>query len=224
MEQAKGWRIEACDGPSGCLYRVQDDGPLILAIGELLARRFTGPAGKRPFLVSVSSCPNACSRPQIADVGLIGASVPELTGEPCILCMACVLACGEGAVTVPRNIPLIDQGRCVSCGQCARNCVPGTIVEGKKGYRLLVGGRLGRHPSLGEELPGIYTADGILDILGCCLDLRERDGREGERFGETIARSGIASLHTCIRARNVETVKAATGPRARRHVTRGPAR
>ena len=31
------------------------------------------------FRVSLSACPNACSRPQIVDIGLIGAVTPVLT-------------------------------------------------------------------------------------------------------------------------------------------------
>ena len=34
------------------------------------------------FTVAFADCPNACSRPQIADLGLIGAAEPGTTAEP----------------------------------------------------------------------------------------------------------------------------------------------
>jgi dissimilatory sulfite reductase (desulfoviridin) alpha/beta subunit len=52
------------------------------------------------FRISISDCPNACSRPQIVDVGLIGACRPEVTGEDCTLCGECRQICRENAISL----------------------------------------------------------------------------------------------------------------------------
>ena len=52
------------------------------------------------FRISISHCPNACSQPQIVDVGLIGACRPEVTGEDCTLCGECLQICRETAISI----------------------------------------------------------------------------------------------------------------------------
>ena len=57
------------------------------------------------FRVSISDCPNACSRPQIADLGLIGARRPRVTDETCSQCGACVEVCREEAISLREGNP-----------------------------------------------------------------------------------------------------------------------
>jgi ferredoxin len=68
----------------------------------------------------------------------------------------------------------VDESKCLACGQCITACPTETLVSGMKGYRILLGGKLGRHPRLGEELPSIYTATQVLEILDRCLDHYQR--------------------------------------------------
>lgn len=111
------------------------------------------------FRVSLSTCPNACSRPQIVDFGIIGALRPEISAKPCTRCGACVEACQEKAILLEESPdgPVIDFDRCLACGQCLKVCPTKALAEGAKGYRVLVGGKLGRHPQLGRELSGIHS-------------------------------------------------------------------
>ena len=77
--EVKGYHLEQCFGPSGCPNRAVTDTTLVKALEELLAghelREFLKSRVKGPlkmhheFRVSVSDCPNACSRPQIVDLG-----------------------------------------------------------------------------------------------------------------------------------------------------------
>ena len=125
-------------------------------IRSFLEERVDGPLKlHHEFRVSVSDCPNACSRPQIVDVGLIGARRPGVREEPCTRCLACVETCREDAVEVSDDgrPPRIDSDKCVWCGQCIDVCPTGTLEEDAAGYRLLVGGKLGRHPG-GAAGPG----------------------------------------------------------------------
>ena len=138
------------------------------------------------FRISVSDCPNACSRPQIFDIGLIGACRPEVTDEPCTQCGACVESCKENAVSIEDDVPVVDNSKCLYCGQCARVCLTGTLQEGARGYRILVGGKLGRHPKLGTELPGTYDLEQVPAIVDQCLNHYQNHCQKGERLGEIL--------------------------------------
>ena len=143
------------------------------------------------FRISISDCPNACSRPQIVDIGLIGACVPEVTDEPCTQCGACVESCKENAVSIKDDVPVVDDSRCLYCWQCIRVCPAGSLKEAQKGYRILVGGKLGRHPLLGAELPGIHALDEIPAIVEQCLNRYQNHCLKGERFGDILKRTGL---------------------------------
>jgi dissimilatory sulfite reductase (desulfoviridin) alpha/beta subunit len=136
------------------------------------------------FRVTRADCPNACSQPQIKDMGIIGAAEPMISDEECTLCETCVEVCKEDAIAldVDEGIPVVDYDRCLRCRQCIKECPTGTIAVGKTGYRVLLGGKLGRHPRLAEELPGIYSEDEVVRILQACLDFYKKHSKHGERF------------------------------------------
>lgn len=138
-------------------------------------RRSTGPY-LRPhqrLRVAVCACANGCSRPQIADLGLLAAERPQ-PPETCSGCGACVTACPDGLVSLRDTgqgpAPVIETETCLNCGLCARACPTPGMGRGPVGLRVQVGGKLGRRPLLGAELPGIHDLDAALDILRCCLE------------------------------------------------------
>jgi dissimilatory sulfite reductase (desulfoviridin) alpha/beta subunit len=203
-EEVKGFQVETCFGPSGCPNRAVAYDDLAKKVEELLAKRNlkdflrSGVGGPlklhHEFRVSISDCPNACSRPQISDIGLIGARRPQISSEECIQCGACVEACREGAIVLAGSWPVIDWQKCVSCGQCIAACPTRTLQEEKSGYRIQVGGKLGRHPRLAEELPGIHSLGATLAIFDSCLDHYQKHCQNGERFGEVLERTGTKQL------------------------------
>jgi len=212
MDEIKGWRIETCKGPKrGCVNRAAPDEALAADIDGVFRSRDFGVGlralvgGKlkhrQEFSVAVADCPNACSRPQIADLGLIGAAEPSFTNEACHQCMGCVHACREGAVSHPGLLPVINQERCVRCGSCCRVCLSGTLQVGRRGWRILLGGKLGRHPRLGTELAGIYRREGVLAAADCCIGFSLRNARPGERLGDLLQRVGEEELTAAIRER-----------------------
>jgi dissimilatory sulfite reductase (desulfoviridin) alpha/beta subunit len=204
-KDVKGHQVEICFGPSGCPNRAVIDGELAGELEELLLRRnlgefleerVDGPLKMHhEFRVSVSDCPNACSRPQICDLGLIGAVRPGVSKEPCSRCLACIETCREEAIRlVDDGGPEIDLQRCVLCGQCVDACPTGTLYRAEEGYRFLVGGKLGRHPHLAEELGEIYSKERVLELVERCLDHHMEYNRNGERFGAILRRTGNAFL------------------------------
>ncbi|MDZ7700138.1 MAG: 4Fe-4S binding protein [Deltaproteobacteria bacterium] len=203
-EEVKGFQVEACFGAQGCPNRVMEDDGLVQSIEAVLAaedlRGFLKQTVNGPlkfhheFRVTLADCPNACSQPQIKDMGIIGAVVPERTDAPCSECGACVDVCREEAVALEVSPagPVFDWDRCVRCGQCIHVCPTGTIGCGRKGYRLLIGGKLGRHPRLATELPGLYDAQTIVHLVKWCVQYYKAHSRGGERFAELVQKAGPA--------------------------------
>jgi len=205
-QEIKGYQVETCFGPNGCPNRAVVDDSLakeleaIVAakkLRDLLKERVMGPLKlHHEFRISVSDCPNACSRPQIADSGIIGAVTPEPSGEPCTQCGACVAICRENAVTLDweQGKPVLDLDKCISCGQCVAVCPTAALRKGKQGYRILLGGKLGRHPQLASEVEGVYSRDEVLEIVERCLQHFVEHSIQGERFGEILNRTGTDFL------------------------------
>jgi dissimilatory sulfite reductase (desulfoviridin) alpha/beta subunit len=73
-------------------------------------------------------------------------------------------------------------------------CDSGTLVQGLKGYRVQLGGKLGRHPQLARELPGIYSQEEVLNIIQWCLDFYKHQSRSGERFAEIFTTADFERL------------------------------
>lgn len=204
--EVRGYQLERCFGPSGCpnpacaAAEISERLEALLSRHELLdflKTRVQGPLKMHhEFRVSVSDCPNACSRPQIVDLGLIGARSPRVSSQECSGCGACVDACREGALTLGSrgNEPEIDFAACLFCGQCINACPTGTLEEGTTGYRILVGGKLGRHPQLARELHGIHSPDDAMEIVDRCVRHYKEANESGERFGEVLNRTGIDFL------------------------------
>ncbi len=205
--EVRGYQLDACFGASGCPNSANSTESLsakieaILKDADLAAflrQQVGGPLKfHHEFRVTLCDCPNACSQPQIKDIGVIGACLPEVTGDPCSGCGLCVSTCPDNAVTLDgdKNGISIDYEKCLACGQCIRVCPTGTLKEGKKGFKILLGGKLGRHPKLAEPLPGIYSEDEVLKIVENCLKYYKANSTGGKRFADCRP-SDLLSIHT----------------------------
>lgn len=204
--EVKGYQLDTCFGSGGCPNRVGDAEPLMARIETLLReadlltflrREVDGPLKfHHEFRVTLAECPNACSQPQIKDVGIIAAAHPFLTDIECIRCGDCREACPDDAVTMTPDMerPVIDAARCLSCGRCVRACPTGTLAEEPRGFKILLGGKLGRHPRLATELPGIFSEDEVMTILRACLDFYKQQSRRGRRFAELLTPGVLADF------------------------------
>ncbi len=209
--EIKGYQVETCFGPGGCPNRAAVSDRLLEQIERLIKKEdllgFLKAHVKgdlkfhHEFRVTLADCPNACSQPQIKDIGIIGACSPQITAEACSRCDACVDACKEDAIALNTEdeCPQIDYAKCLHCGKCMQVCPTGTIVEGTYGFRVQLGGKLGRHPRLAKELPAIYSERQVLEIVKDCLDFYKRNSKHGARFAQILKPSDfddIAKRHT----------------------------
>ncbi|MFZ7127281.1 MAG: 4Fe-4S dicluster domain-containing protein [Desulfobacterales bacterium] len=204
--EMRGYQLDVCFGPGGCPNRAVRADRLVDRIRELLEGedlmgflKNTVPGKLRfhhEFRVGVADCPNACSQVQIKDVGILGACVPRVTAEACTACGACESACRDDAISLnpDRPGPELNDVRCTKCGKCVEVCPSGTLAEGQRGYRVQLGGKLGRHPRLAVELPGIHTEEDVLRVLRECIGLYKRRSRNGRRFAELLETADLEAF------------------------------
>jgi anaerobic sulfite reductase subunit C len=202
-DEILGCKVETCFGPGGCPNRALPGDELIAdleacardsGMKEFLKSKVSGSLKfHHEFKICTADCPNACSRPQIADVGLIGALVPEADPTLCTGCGECARACKENAIRLSENdhLMVIDKDKCLGCGQCVRVCPSGAIKSTAEGYRIMLGGKLGRRPQLARELGRIFSRTEALALVKRCIEHHKAHNTEGERFGEIINRTGL---------------------------------
>jgi len=158
-----GCQVQSCRGLQGtCPFALVNDASLARDIELAVRASACGPRLGRhddkvplhhPRLrVALAACPNACTMPQIRDVGMIATMSPQAIRPACNGCGRCEQACREEAITVRAGRAELHAERCVRCGQCIACCPSGAIESGPVKLRILVGGRMGRHPRWAREL------------------------------------------------------------------------
>ena len=134
--------------------------------------------------LSLSGCPNGCSRPQVADLALVGFVRPSFDLADCTACGACAEACPDQAIAMSEAGPVWDQEACLGCRTCARACPSGCISLSGPRARILLGGKLGRHPRLAQVVAEAAEPDQALAVLRQVVDQYLRDARPGQRFAD----------------------------------------
>jgi dissimilatory sulfite reductase (desulfoviridin) alpha/beta subunit len=206
QSEVRGYQIDTCFGPQGCPNRTSAGEHLMVQIekrlqdADLLSFLKRSVKGALKFhhelRVTLADCPNACSQPQIKAIGIIGAAIPAIGDAECTRCESCVETCKENAIALKDDQPkpCIDYRRCLSCGQCIAVCASGTLQEACRGFRVQLAGKLGRHPQLAKELPGIYSEEEVLQIVEDCLDLYKARSTDGRRFAEIFTEEDFVVL------------------------------
>ena len=197
--------LKVCRGATGCPHAVIGR-DISEEIGAVMARSGWGAflaAGVKPirhhhqFRLAVASCPNGCSQPHIADFGLIAFGRVGVDPDACTACGLCVDACAEKALTLGDSIG-INPSRCLGCGACVRVCPTGALRTAETGWRVLLGGKLGRHPRLAHEL-GVYSLPEAMGILERVLRTLMAQGRPGLRLGDLVERMGRENFDAAVR-------------------------
>ncbi|MGR3219007.1 MAG: 4Fe-4S dicluster domain-containing protein [Candidatus Anammoxibacter sp.] len=192
------YKITICKREKGCknaVYKgteiVDDIVSIFQAINytDFIRGQIKGPVkSHHQFKITISCCPNSCPMPQIADIGIVAASTVTVSSEPCSNCKSCVDTCIENAIMLDEiNGPAIDHERCVYCAKCADNCPTETIIIKESGFRLMIGGKLGRHARLASELTGIFQKQEALTIVKNSLEYFKENYLMVNRFADLFS-------------------------------------
>lgn len=178
-------RLVELDRLEDALRAVMEKSNFDTRLGARIDR--TRPLHHQLFHVAIAGCPNSCSQPQIKDFGIQGQARPAVTGN-CDGCGMCVETCPEGAISLAGGKAEVDREACLNCGLCARACPGGAMQVERTGYRVLIGGKLGRHPRLATEMLALAGEEETAAALRRCVETFIDRGRPGERFGSLVER------------------------------------
>lgn len=200
--------IKPCGGMKGCPLTLFEDEKVVRCLDnvvkkegleEIIQERYEGPVlYHHKFKAAVSGCPNSCSQPQIKDLAIIGYSRPKVNKGYCISCGQCVKACPEKLVIVDQD-PSIDYEACIDCGRCISACPTGSIQVEKKGYRITIGGRLGRRPHLAKHLTDVESLEELESVLTGLIHLYKEWIAEGSRISYNVENIGIQKTRELLR-------------------------
>ena len=145
------------------------------------------------FKIGIGGCPNNCIKPSLNDFGLMGQHVPKYDEDMCFGCKKCAIesVCKVGAAKVINGKLFIDKDKCNNCGLCIDKCHFDAIEDGKKGLKIILGGKWGKLSRPGTPVKGIYTIEEAKEILEKTILLYREKGKTGERFGDMIDRIGF---------------------------------
>jgi dissimilatory sulfite reductase (desulfoviridin) alpha/beta subunit len=162
---------------------------------EFLREQVPGrPLPHQRLRIALAACPNACTQPQTRDIGAVACRRPVRISPACTGCGRCEEVCREDAIVVENETARWDPVACVGCGLCIREC-PAGVIEGQEvQFRLLVGGRLGRHPRWAEELPEMSAPADVPGTVDKLLGVILREVRPGQKVSYVVERLGARRL------------------------------
>ncbi len=185
--------VVSCKGTT-CQYGLIDTYELSEKIHRRFYEGYRDVQLPHKFKIAVGGCPNNCVKPDLNDLGIVGARVPLFDADRCRACGKCTLidACPIGAATrrgLADARAVIDTARCNSCGRCIGKCVFKLNDAARPGYRVLIGGRWGKAFAQGRALRHLFLSEEeVLSAVESAILLFRDQGKTGERFADTVAR------------------------------------
>ena len=149
------------------------------------------------FKIAVGGCPNNCVKPDLNDVGVIGQRVPTVYLDKCRGCKKCRVesACPIKTAHVENGKIVISPDECNHCGRCRGMCPFGAVADYTDGYKIYLGGRWGKRVAQGRAMSKIFTSEEeVMSVIERAVFLFRDEGKEGERFADTVARLGFENV------------------------------
>lgn len=184
--------VVACKG-TYCVFGLADTQGVAEKMHERFYEGYRAVTLPHKFKIAVGGCPNNCVKPDLNDVGLIGALKPVVKTDVCRGCKKCLVetVCHPQAAAVTGGKMRIDESKCVTCGKCYYKCPFKAIDTDRRGFKIAIGGRWGKVSRKGDMLDGVFTEGEALDMTEKVLLLFKKYAFAGERLGAMIDRMGI---------------------------------
>ena len=185
--------VVSCKGTT-CVFGLIDTFSLSRQIHERFYVGYHSTVLPHKFKIAVGGCPNNCAKPDLNDIGIVGARLFSPDPEKCRGCGKCavVSACPMGAASVSDRKIGIDKDICNNCGRCHKKCPFGAFENAREGYKVYIGGRWGKKSARGRALDVIFESEEeVLAAVERAIVLFRDEGISGERFADTIDRLGF---------------------------------
>jgi dissimilatory sulfite reductase (desulfoviridin) alpha/beta subunit len=196
-----------CGGVKGCPLTLFNDAEVAKifdkvlkeeSLDDVLSSKIDRPIlYHNKFKTSISGCPNNCAHPQIKDISIVGYSIPKVNQGLCISCHQCVSSCPEGLINLYKD-PEIDFEGCIDCEKCVSVCPTESISIAEKGYRIFIGGRLGRKPHLAKKFIDVQSTQELEVLLRKLVALYKQCVIEGKNFSKTVENSTIEDIQRSV--------------------------
>ena len=174
--------ITACPGIERCIFANIDS----ISLAKEIDARLFGREMPVKVRIAISACPNACTSPMLNEIGITGRIQPIRTPGVCTGCGTCVEFCKEEAISIKKGISVLDPARCVQCGTCIRSCPFHLLKSSGEHYLISVGGRRGRHPSIGRELITVNSPSAAADVVEKVVQWVYRRAWSGRLLSEQL--------------------------------------
>lgn len=152
------------------------------------------------FKLGLSGCVNGCATPEAKSFGVSGTARPCITDKQCDQLFGCVDTCKRGAIVIRDGGPVINRSLCDGCGQCIKVCPHGVLVAEEKGYKVFVGGRLGRFHQPGYELFKMADQAMVLKALEATVETYLAEAAGEEHLSALLNRIGLSPIYQWIYA------------------------
>lgn len=185
--------VTSCKGTT-CQFGLIDTYDLSREIHEKFYKGYEKVSLPHKFKIAVGGCPNNCVKPDLNDVGIIGQRVPTVDLSKCRGCKICQIekACPIKASKLGDGKVIYDSEMCNHCGRCMNKCPFKAFDNYQNGYGIYIGGRWGKQVSRANMLSKIITdREEVLKIVEKAILLFREQGILGERFSDTVARTGF---------------------------------
>ena len=201
------YELQTCRGFEGkCSFSLVKDTELTERIQNLIDNISSPQAdiSKKPYCsshkrikIALAACPNACTMPQIKDFSINARLFPNEVTTDCNGCANCESACREQAISVTNNKAKISEEHCLGCGMCIKACPSSAITHQEPVFKILIGGRMGRHPKWAEEICTVH-ADKVCDTLNSFINKVVPELSPGERISELVNRLSLEKINGII--------------------------
>ena len=192
--------VVSCKGTT-CQYGLYDTYDLSNKIHERFYKGYGDVSLPHKFKIAVGGCPNNCVKPDLNDLGIVGARIPGYDAEACRGCKKCQIVsfCPVQAAELVDGKMVIHPDKCNSCGRCVGKCPFHCNDAGAYGWKVYVGGRWGKRTAHGRMLHKVFTSEAeVLDMVEKAILLFRDQGKSGERFADTIERLGFENVEALL--------------------------